>query len=52
MEVQTPKPDLESGWEGVRAAHGVYLTPVLSADHHRGDCWETDLEREAPYLAR
>jgi hypothetical protein len=52
LEVQTPKPDLESGREGVRAAHGVSLHTVLSADHHRGGCWETDLECEAPYLAR
>jgi hypothetical protein len=51
LEVQTPKPDLESGREGVRAAHGVSLHKVLGADHHRGGCWETDLEREAPYLA-
>jgi hypothetical protein len=52
LEVQTPKPDLESGLEGVRAAHGVSLTPVLGGDHHRGGCWETDLEHEAPCLAR
>jgi hypothetical protein len=52
LEVQTPKPDLESGREGVRAAHGVSLSPVLGADHHHGGCWETDLEREAPYVAR
>jgi hypothetical protein len=51
LEVQTPKLDLESGWEGVRAAHGVSLPPVLGADHHRGGCWETNLDREAPYLA-
>jgi hypothetical protein len=25
---------------------------VLGADHHRGGYWETDLEREAPYLER
>jgi hypothetical protein len=52
LEIQTPKPDLESGREGVRAAHGVPLPPILGADHHRGGFWETDLEREAPYLAR
>jgi hypothetical protein len=48
LEIQTPKPDLESDREGVRAAHGVPLAPVLGADHHRDSCWETDLEREAP----
>jgi hypothetical protein len=52
LEVQTPKLDLESGRKGDRAAHGVSLSPVLGADHHRGGCWEIDLEREPPYLAR
>jgi hypothetical protein len=52
LEVQTPKPDFESGWEGVRTAHGVPLAHVLSADHHRDGCRESDLQREAPYLAR
>jgi hypothetical protein len=23
LEVQAPEPDFESGWEGVRAAHGI-----------------------------
>jgi hypothetical protein len=52
LKVQTPKPDLESGREGVRAAYGVSLSPVLGAGHHRGGYWESDLEREAPYLVR
>jgi hypothetical protein len=34
LKVQAPEPDFESGWEGVRAAHGVSLAPVLGADHH------------------
>jgi hypothetical protein len=52
LEVQTPKPDFESGREGVRTAHGVPLAPVVGADHHRGSCREADLQCEAPYLAR
>jgi hypothetical protein len=51
-EVQTPEPDFESGREGVRAAHGVPLAPVLGADHHRDGYREVDLQRKAPYLAR
>jgi hypothetical protein len=35
LKVQTPEPDFESGREGVRAAHGVALTAVLSANHYR-----------------
>jgi hypothetical protein len=35
LKVQAPEPDFESGWEGVRAAHGVPLAPVLGADHHQ-----------------
>jgi hypothetical protein len=52
LEVHTPKPDFESGREGVQTAHGVPLAPVLGVDHHHDGCWETDLERDAPYLAR
>jgi hypothetical protein len=52
LEVQTPEPDFESGREGVRAAHGVPLTPVLGADHHRDGYREADLQHKAPYLAR
>jgi hypothetical protein len=52
LKVQAPKPDFESGREGVRAAHGVPMTPVLSADHHRDGWWKADLQRAAPYLAR
>jgi hypothetical protein len=35
LKVQAPEPNFESGREGVRAAHGVTLTAVLSANHHR-----------------
>jgi hypothetical protein len=35
LKVQAPKPDFESGWEGVRVAYGVPLALVLGADHHR-----------------
>jgi hypothetical protein len=35
LEVQAPKPDLEPGWKGVRAAHGIPLAAVLGANHHR-----------------
>jgi hypothetical protein len=35
LKVQAPEPDFESGWEGVRAAHGVALTAVLGANRHR-----------------
>jgi hypothetical protein len=52
LEVQTPKPDFESDREGVRAAHGVPLAPILGADHHRDGCREADLQRKAPYVAR
>jgi hypothetical protein len=51
LEVQTPEPELETGGEGVRAAHGVPLSPVLSADHHRDGCRGADLQCEAPCLA-
>jgi hypothetical protein len=35
LKVQAPEPDFESGREGVRAAHGVTLTALLGANHHR-----------------
>jgi hypothetical protein len=35
LKVQAPEPDFEPGGEGVRAAHGVTLTTVLGASHHR-----------------
>jgi hypothetical protein len=38
LKVQAPKPDFESRWEGVLAAHGVPLGPLLCADHQR-DGW-------------
>jgi hypothetical protein len=31
LKIQAPEPNFESGWEGVRAAHGVPLAPVLGA---------------------
>jgi hypothetical protein len=34
LEVQAPEPDFESGWEGLRAAHGIPLAAVLGAYHH------------------
>jgi hypothetical protein len=46
LKVQAPEPDFEPGWEGVRAAHGIPLAPVLSANHHR-DGW-----RELIFSAR
>jgi hypothetical protein len=45
LEVQTPEPDLESNQEGVRAAHGVPLAPVLGVDHHRDNCRGAYLQR-------
>jgi hypothetical protein len=48
QKVQAPEPDFESDWEGVRAAHGVPLGPVLSADHHRDGWWKADLQRSSP----
>jgi hypothetical protein len=35
LKVQAPESDFEFGREGVRAAHGVTLTTVLGANHHR-----------------
>jgi hypothetical protein len=35
LKVQSPEPDFEPSGEGVRAAHGVTLTAVLGAKHHR-----------------
>jgi hypothetical protein len=35
LKIQAPELDFESGREGVRAAHGVTLTTVLGANHHR-----------------
>jgi hypothetical protein len=51
LKVQAPEPDFESGWEGVRAAHGVPLGPVLGADHRRDAWWKADLQRESPHMA-
>jgi hypothetical protein len=39
LKVQAPKPDFESGWEGVRAVHGIPLAAVLSANRHREGLW-------------
>jgi hypothetical protein len=52
LEVQALEPDFESSWEGVRAAHGGPLGPVLGADHHRDGWWKADLQCLPPYLAR
>jgi hypothetical protein len=35
LKVQAPEPDFKSGWEGIRAAHGIPLAAVLNANHHR-----------------
>jgi hypothetical protein len=48
LEVQAPEWDFESGWEGVRAAHGVPLGPVFGADHHGDGWWKADLQRSSP----
>jgi hypothetical protein len=40
LKVQASEPDFESGWEGVRAAHGVPLAAVLGANHHRDGWWK------------
>jgi hypothetical protein len=47
-KIQAPEPDFESDWDGVRAAHGVPLAPVLGADHHRDGWWKADLQRMKP----
>jgi hypothetical protein len=52
LKVQAPEPNFESGWEGVRAAHGVPLAPVLGANHHRDGWWELIFSARVPYLAR
>jgi hypothetical protein len=39
LKVKAPEPDFESGWEGVRAAHGIPLAAVLGANHHREGLW-------------
>jgi hypothetical protein len=48
---EAPEPDFESGWEGVRAAHGIPLFAVLGANHHREGWWEL-IFSATPYLAR
>jgi hypothetical protein len=48
LEVQAPEQNFESGREGVRAAHGVPLGPILGADHHREGWWKADLQRSLP----
>jgi hypothetical protein len=50
LKVQAPEPDFESSWEGVRAAHGVPMGPVLGANHHRDGWWKANLQRAVPYL--
>jgi hypothetical protein len=44
LKVQTPEPDFESCREGIRATHGVALTAVLGANHHRESRWRVDLQ--------
>jgi hypothetical protein len=36
LKIQASEPDFEPGGEGVRTAHGVMRTAILSANHHRG----------------
>jgi hypothetical protein len=52
LKVQAPEPNFESGWEGVRVAHGVPLAPVLGANHYRDGWWELIFSERSPYLAR
>jgi hypothetical protein len=52
LKVQAPELNFESGWEGVRAAHGVPLAPVLGATHHRDGWWELIFSARFPYLVR
>jgi hypothetical protein len=35
LKIQAHEPDFEPGREGIRAAHGVALTAILGANHHR-----------------
>jgi hypothetical protein len=51
LKVQASESDFESGWEGVRATHGVPLAPTRCGSPSR---WlvEADLQRAVPYLAR
>jgi hypothetical protein len=48
LKVQAPEPDFESGWEGVRATHGVPLAPVLGANHHRDGRWDLIFSARLP----
>jgi hypothetical protein len=52
LKVQAPEPDFEPGWEGVRAAHGIPLAPVLGVDHHREGLRKLIFSTKFPYLAR
>jgi hypothetical protein len=52
LKVQASEPDFESGWEEVRAAHGIPLALVLGADHHRDGLWKLIFSAQFPYLAR
>jgi hypothetical protein len=51
LKIQALEPDFEPGWEGVRAALGVSLAPVLDADQHRDGWWKL-IFNATPYLAR
>jgi hypothetical protein len=48
LKVQAPEPDFESGGEGVRAAHGVPLAPVLGANHHPDGLWKLIFSTRSP----
>jgi hypothetical protein len=48
LKVQAPESDFEPGWEGVRAAHGIPLAPVLGANHHRDGWWELIFSADPP----
>jgi hypothetical protein len=51
LKFQTPELDFESGWERVRATHGVSLGCDLGANYHRDCWWGADLSA-VPYVAR
>jgi hypothetical protein len=48
LKVRAPEPDFEPGREGVRAAHGIPLAPVLGANHHRDGWWELIFSARRP----
>jgi hypothetical protein len=52
LKVPAPEPDFEPGGEGVRAAHGVTLTAVLGANHHRERVDDGRSSAREPYGGR